>query len=342
MPLSKEKRIAVVGPFASEQRIIGEWKCHGKPEEAVSVKQGLENYLGREVPTAAGCSAELNDTDISRISEAVKVSADAEVILACIGELCKDSGEGASRADLRVTKPQIMLLQELRKLGKPVVSIVFGGRPQVLTEVERLSDAILYMWHPGTEGGNAMADLIYGEAVPSGKLTMSFPRATGQCPIFYNHFRTGRPKKIDDMEHNRYNNSYRDELNAPLYPFGYGLSYTEFVLSDVQLSADVLHKGESVEISAWLENVGSFDGEEVIQLYIQDHFASRVRPVQELKGYQKVLLKAREKKRISFTVTEDMLAFYAADGQFKAEEGTFSLMVGCSSVDVQTRELKLG
>ena len=144
---------------------------------------------------------------------------------------------------------------------------------------------------------------------------------------------------IDDMKHNHLNNSYRDELNAPLYPFGYGLSYTEFILSDVQLSSDVLHKGESVAFSALLENVGSFDGEEVVQLYIQDHFASRVRPVQELKGYQKVFLKAGEKKRVSFAVTEDMLAFYGADGEFKAEEGTFSLMIGNSSVDVQKRDL---
>ena len=342
LPLNREKKIAVVGPFASEQKIIGEWKCHGKPEEAVSVKQGLENFLGREIPTAVGCSAELLDTDISEISEAVNVSRDVEVILACIGEPSRHSGEGASRSDLRVTMPQITLLRELRKLGKPIVTVVFGGRPQVLTEVEKLSDSILYMWFPGTEGGNAVADLIYGEVVPSGKLPMSFPRATGQCPIYYNHFRTGRPKKIDDMEHNRYNNSYRDELNAPLYPFGYGLSYTEFVLSDVQLSSEVLHRGEQVEFSALLENVGRFDGEEVVQLYIQDHFASRVRPVQELKGYQKVFLKAGEKMQVSFTVTEDMLAFYTADGQFKAEEGTFSLMIGCSSVDVQTRELRLG
>lgn len=339
LPLNREKKIALVGPFAAEQNIIGLWKCHGKPQEAVSVKQGLECLLGREIPTAAGCSAELIDTDISGIGEAVNISRDAEVILACIGELSTDSGEGASRADLCVTKPQITLLKELRKLGKPVVSIVFGGRPQVLTEVERLSDAILYMWQPGTEGGNAVANLIFGEAMPSGKLTMSFPRSTGQCPIYYNHFRTGRPKMIDDMKHNHLNNSYRDELNAPLYPFGYGLSYTEFILSDVQLSSDVLHKGESVAFSALLENVGSFDGEEVVQLYIQDHFASRVRPVQELKGYQKVFLKAGEKKRVSFAVTEDMLAFYGADGEFKAEEGTFSLMIGNSSVDVQKRDL---
>ncbi len=276
--------------------------------------------------------------DLSGIPAAVEAAKDAEVIVACLGESAKVSGEGSSRADLTIPKAQVALLKALKELGKPIVLVVFGGRPQVLTEVEPLADAILYAWMPGSEGGSAVANILYGAVCPSAKTTITFPRATGQCPIFYNYFNTGRPKKIDDIAHAHYNSSYKDTLNAPLYPFGYGLSYTKFEISDLQLSADVLKSGETMKASVLVENTGDYDGEEVLQLYIRDYFASMVRPVKELKGYQKVFLKAGDKTRVEFEVTEETLKFFDCNGNFTAEEGTFALMIGNSSDNVLSQD----
>lgn len=334
LPLKADTKVMLTGPFADEQNIIGAWKCFGKAEEAVSVKAGVEAFLGKEVVAVKGCDMDLLTDDLSGIPAAVEAAKDAEVIVACLGESAKVSGEGSSRADLTIPKAQVALLKALKELGKPIVLVVFGGRPQVLTEVEPLADAILYAWMPGTEGGSAVANILYGAVCPSAKTTITFPRATGQCPIFYNYFNTGRPKKIDDIAHSHYNSSYKDTLNAPLYPFGYGLSYTKFEISDLQLSTDVLKSGETMKASVLVENTGEYDGEEVLQLYIRDYFASMVRPVKELKGYQKVFLKAGDKTRVEFEVTEETLKFFDCNGNFTAEEGTFALMIGNSSDNV--------
>ncbi len=338
LPLKKEVKVALVGPFAEEKHILGAWRCFGKEEESITVREGIELLLERKVLAAKGCEAELLATDTAGISDAVVVAEQAKVVIACIGEPSKSSGEGASRADLSIPKVQLELLRELRKLEKPMVAVVFGGRPQILTEVEELADAILYVWQPGTEGGNAIANLLYGEVNPSAKLTMSFPRMTGQCPIYYNHFNTGRPKRTDDMVHNKYNCSYRDVLNAPLYPFGYGLSYTEFKVSDLQLSADALQRGGKLLATVLVENTGAFDGEEVVQLYIRDYFASMVRPVKELKAYRKIFLKAKESKRVEFMITEEILKFYDRNEVFTAEEGKFALMIGNSSENLLQKD----
>ncbi len=338
LPLKADTKVVLSGPFADEQNIIGEWKCFGKAEEAVSVKAGVEAFLGKEVVAVKGCDMDLLTDDLSGIPAAVEAAKDAEVIVACLGESAKVSGEGSSRADLTIPKAQVALLKALKELGKPIVLVVFGGRPQVLTEVEPLADAILYAWMPGTEGGSAVANILYGAVNPSAKTTITFPRATGQCPIFYNYFNTGRPKKIDDIAHSHYNSSYKDTLNAPLYPFGYGLSYTKFEISDLQLSTDVLKSGETMKASVLVENTGDYDGEEVLQLYIRDYFASMVRPVKELKGYQKVFLKAGDKTRVEFEVTEETLKFFDCNGNFTAEEGTFALMIGNSSDNVLSQD----
>ena len=338
LPLQKDTKIALVGPFVEEQHILGAWKCFGEPEEAVNVRTGIENLLNRSIPTVKGCEADILATDVSNIPDAVEIAKNAEVIVACIGEPSLSAGEGASRADISIPKPQIELLRAMKELGKPVVAVIFGQRGQVLTEAEKYADAMLYVWQPGTEGGNAIANLLYGEACPSGKLTISFPRAVGQCPIYYNHFNTGRPKIQDTLEYSTYSCSYRDVMNAPLYPFGYGLSYTTFKLSDMQLSADVMGKGGKIVASILAENTGKYDGEEVVQLYIRDYFASMVRPIQELKGYQKITLKAGERKRVEFEITEETLKFYDSNGKFTAEEGKFALMIGNSSADVECRD----
>lgn len=341
LPLKKEAQIALCGPFGEEQDILGAWSCFGKPEETVSVKEGLERLLQRKIPFARGCSAELLEENDSGISEAVERAKDAEVIITCIGEMSKDAGEGASRADLSIPQVQMELLRRLGELKIPMVAVVFGGRAQVLTEVEELTDAILYVWQPGTEGGNAIAELLYGLENPGGKLPISFPRTTGQCPIYYNHFRTGRPKGEDTIENSFYTSSYRDVINAPLYPFGYGLSYTIFEISEMKLSTTVLHRGETLTASILIENTGTRDGEEVIQMYLRDYTASVVRPVKELKAYQKIFMKAGEKRKVEFEITEETLKFYNAEGCFTAENGKFSLMIGNSSTNVLCEDFSL-
>ena len=340
LPLQKEAEIALIGPFADEQQILGAWRCEGQPEEAVTVRQGVEALLGHGVLTAKGCSDELLAQDAEGVAEAMQIAQNADTIVVCMGEPMRHSGEGASRADLNIPQAQVKLLRELKTLNKPIVCVLFGGRPQVLTEMEPLVDAILCVWQPGTEGGNAIANLLYGKAVPSGKLTMSFPRTTGQCPVYYNHYSTGRPKREDTLEHSNYTCSYRDVVNRPLYPFGFGLSYTSFALSDFALSGDTLQGDDSITASITVENTGAVAGDEVIQLYIRDHFASVVRPVQELKGYEKVYLAPGEKKTVSFAIDKKTLEFYGAEGKLVTEPGSFSIMLGNSSDHVFGGEIR--
>ena len=334
LPLSKDAKLAIVGPFAQEKLLIGAWSCMGLAEDCVDVVSGVENLLGKTVPTAIGCCADILSTDTADIAQAVACSQSADIIVACIGEPRKYAGEAAARAKLELPQPQIDLLSALKATGKKVVAVIFGGRPQVLTQAEKLADAILYAYHPGTEGGNAIANLLFGEASPSAKITMSFPRTTGQCPIYYNAFATGKPKAIDTLEGSGYNSSYRDELNAPLYPFGYGLSYTSFSISDLRLTKKQMRAGESICASVTVKNTGTRFGEEVVQLYLRDLFASVVRPVKELKAYRKVALGAGESKEVQFEITEETLKFWTANGVFAAESGEFEVMVGNSSVSV--------
>ena len=341
LPLAKETPVAFVGPFAEEKNLIGAWSCLGRAEEAVTVREGVERLLGRSVPTAAGCSAKLLATDESQIPQAVEAAKGAEVIVACVGELSLDSGEGASRADIVLPMVQRRLIHALHSLGKPLVLVVFGGRPQVLAEVEQEADAILYAWQPGTEGGSAIANLLYGEAAPTAKLAMSFPRTVGQCPLYYNAFSTGRPKIPDNIGNSLFVSAYRDELNAPAYPFGFGLTYTSFRLGQVTLSANTLRPGEAVQARAILRNTGDRPGEETVQLYIHDRFASCVRPVKELKAFRKVALAPGEETEVVFDVTEDMLKFHTASGAYAAEPGAFEIMLGLSSADTTSAEMTL-
>ncbi|MGN0779933.1 MAG: glycoside hydrolase family 3 N-terminal domain-containing protein [Aristaeellaceae bacterium] len=341
LPLRKDAAVALIGPFAQEQNLLGNWGCVGRSEEVVTVREGIETLLGHAVPVAEGCTAELLDTDEGMIPQAVEVAKGADIIVACVGEQSKDSGEGASRADITLPMVQRKLIHALRALGKPLVLVVFGGRPQVLTDVEQDADAILYAWHPGTEGGNAIARLIYGAASPSGKLAMSFPRTTGQCPLYYNAMNTGRPRNPDTMDNKYFVSAYRDTLNAPLYPFGYGLTYTTCELGPVSLSQGTLRPGEAVQAKAMLRNTGDCPGEEVVQLYIRDRVASCVRPVKELKAFRRVALNPGEAVEVVFDVTEDMLAFHTASGAFAAEPGVFDIMLGLNSASVTSQELTL-
>lgn len=341
LPLTESEKVCIAGPFSDEQSILGNWKCFGKIEEAVSVKQGLENLLNRAVPYAFGCSAYLDESDYGKIEEAVSVAKDHDTIIACVGERSNDSGEGISRSKLSLPAVQIELIKRLSALGKKLVLVIFGGRPQVLTEIEPYANAILYVWQPGTEGGNAIANLLYGKTEPSGKITMSFPRTTGQCPVYYNYFNTGRPKNPDVSDNYMFKSSFVDCLNSPLYPFGYGLTYTEFGLSEIKLSRSSFQKGENITASVFVKNMGKRAGEEVVQLYIRDKFASVVRPVSELKGFKKIRLQPDEEKEVTFVLDEETLKFYTARGKFEAEKGEFELMIGFNSRDVKKTNFTL-
>lgn len=341
LPLSADRPFALAGPFAEEKNILGSWACHGRPEEAVSVKEGLETALGRKLVSAKGCEGDILAADESGIPAAMEAVKGFKTIVACIGEPSASSGEGASRADIRIPAPQAALVKALKEAGHTVAAVVFGGRPQVLSEIEPYCDAILYAWQPGTEGGNAIADLLLGKEEPTARLTMSFPRKTGQCPIYYNCFNTGRPRIPDTLENSNYISSYRDTLNAPLYPFGYGLGYTDWELKGVRLSSEKIVEGGRVTVSALLKNTGKRAGSALVQLYIRDRFASVVRPLKELKGFQRVSLAAGEGREVCFDLSEEMLRFYTASGEFASEAGKFDVFVGLDSSTSLSAELTL-
>ena len=336
LPLKENAKVTFVGPFADEREIMGNWADRGRAKDSVSVKEGVEKLLKRVVPYARGCSWKLFETDESGFEEAEKVCADADIIVACVGEHMLHTGEGHSRADIRIPEVQRKFIARLSMLNKPLALVVFGGRPLVLGDVEKYADAILYVWQPGTEGGNAIANLLYGKVSPCGKTVMSFPRSTGQCPIYYNHFSTGRPKRKDVpsvYSDEICRTGYDDEYNSPLYPFGYGLSYANFEYSEFKLSESKMSRGGKITASVKLKNVGKTDGYETAQWYLHDLFASVVRPVKELKGFEKVFLKAGEAKLLTFEITEETLKFYTDSGDFAAEAGEFELFVGGNSED---------
>lgn len=318
LPLNPTQEISLVGRNADEQNLMGEWHCHGEKEDCVSVSQGLKNLLGYS----------LNQTQ-------------SQTVIACIGEKSEMSGEAASKTNINLASEDVALIKDLFEQGKKVIAVIFAGRPLVLTEIEPYCNAIVYAWFLGTESGNAIANVLYGKAMPSAKLTMSFPRAVGQCPIYYNSFRTGRPKSKDDYCRTKdYCSSYQDEYNSSLYPFGYGLTYGKIQLSDLLTSSNTIKKDGEISVSITVENIGEYACEEVIQLYIRDKVSIPVRPIKELKGYKKVSLRAGEKKIVSFILTEEMLKFYKTKDKFVSEEGEFEIMVGCNSRDYLSTKLQ--
>ena len=347
LPLKKSENVAFVGPCFDSKELIGNWGGNIRINEAdiVTVKMGVEKLLGKEITAKEGCTTHFLDTDCRRIDEAVESVKNAAVIVACVGEPRLGSGEHHSRADIRITKVQRKLIKKLAALNKKLVLVVFGGRPQALKEVEPHANAILYAWQPGVEGGSAIANLLYGKVNPSGKAAMSFPRSVGQCPIYYNHFHTGHAKHDDSVivSNTTFNagSCYDDEYNSPLYPFGYGLSYTSFAYSGLKLSQKTVKVGGKITASVKVKNTGKCDGKEVVQWYIRDKVASFIRPVKELKGFEKIFLKAGEEKTVTFTITEAQLAFYKKDGAFTAEPGDFTLFVGGNSRDCLEEEFVL-
>lgn len=352
LPLKKNnQKIALIGPYADNIAILGSWSMFSDRARIPTLKETLKERLGDENVLYAKGSEILEEEEINQIlvadgiepihmenekerqkellEEAVVVAKEADIIVLTIGEHYRQSGEACSRANIEISKIQQNLLEELSKLNKKIITILFNGRPLVLKNIAEKTDALLEVWFPGTEGANSITDILLGDVNPSGKLVMSFPQATGQCPIYYNCYHTGRPHT-----HNfRYVSRYQDIPTESYYPFGYGLSYSKFEYSDLRLSSREMKQNGLITVAIKVKNNSNIPGKEVIQLYIQDLTASIVRPVKELKGFQKEYFGAWEEKEITFEITEEMLKFWNEKLEYKAEEGEFKVFVGFHSED---------
>jgi beta-glucosidase len=332
LPLQKNKKIALIGPFAQNGDILGPWSWLGSKDEAIQLYDGLKMKVDpSRLVVAKGCDIETGTMD--QLNEAFKAASDADVIVLALGEHSDMSGEAGCRADIRLPEIQLKLIAKMKKLQKPMVAVLFNGRPLDLHGVVDQVDAVLEAWYPGTEGGAAIADLLFGDVNPSGRLTMSFPYSVGQIPVYYNCFNTGRPKDAPDAQE-RYVSQYLDIPNEPLFPFGYGLSYTTFSYSEATLSANYMTPDQPIDVSVKVTNTGKVAGEEVVQLYVRDVTGEVVRPVKELKGFQKIFLQPGETKKVTFTLTEEQLRYHHSDLQFTSDAGTFVVYVGPNSRDV--------
>lgn len=328
LPIS-DKRVLVVGPFAKSQAVLGGWSACGRNEEAVSLYKGLENALGSNQVYASDWDDE-NYT--ASVAAALKAAQNADVIICALGEPQEETGECTSKVSLSIAARQLELLQAMRGTGKGIVSVVFSGRAMELEPVCRHSDAVLQAWFLGSESGNALADLLLGKAAPAGRLSVSIPVHTGQMPLYYNCYRTGRPKPSDKLN-TPYVSKYIDCPNAPLFPFGYGLTYTTFSYGALNLSADKLCKGDEITASITVCNTGGRTCDEVVQLYLCDCTASVVRPEKELKDFCWITLAPGEQKQVSFTIDEPMLRFWNAEDRFVSEPGRFKVFLGPNSRD---------
>lgn len=344
LPLSKDiKKIALVGPFADEHGIIGFWSCRGKNEDSVTIAEGIKNMLpDAELSVVKGCGSAYGDCDMSNFDEAIEVAKNADVVILCLGESQDYTGEGNSRVDVCLPGVQSELAIKVAAVNKNTVAVTFSGRPLAITELDANVPSILHMWMPGTEGGNAVADLLFGKVNPSGKLSMTFPKAVGQCPIYYNHTNTGRPKPVEyDNVHLAYNSNYIDCGNLPLYSFGHGLSYSEFVYEDMTLSTDEFKAGESVTVKITIGNRSNRAGKETVMLFMRDMVASNSRPIQQMIAFEKVEIDAGETKVVEFVIEEPMLRFWNNKQQFVSEPGFFKISTGYADHLLLTRDLKL-
>ena len=332
LPFSKDAlRIAVIGPLGNEKKIVGSWYCAYKAEETVTVYEGVKSLLpNASVTFEQGCGLSLDCADLSGIDKAVKAAKSADCVILCVGEDQNDSGESNSKAHLTLSEAQRELVLRVSEANKNTALVLFTGRPLVLTDVERHVGAILNMHFPGTEGGSATASLLFGFSVPSGKLSMSYPRSEGQCPIYYNHHRTAN-LRTDDSARILYQSGYIDSPNSPLYPFGYGLSYTEFEYSDFALSKKEMGENDSIVASVKVKNTGNYRAKETVQLYLRDMVGSLVRPIKELKGFEKIELMPNEEKTVEFIINSRLLEFVRRDLTTGTEKGEFQVFIGKSS-----------
>ena len=345
LPLKKNgQKIALIGPLADDKNSpLGNWRIAAENNSAVSVLEAMKEYKGNRLSHAMGVKlvnkvpdgfheeVSINETDRTGISNARRVARDADVVVMVLGEYGFQSGEGRSRTNLDLPGFQQELLEEVYKVNKNIVLVLMNGRPLILNWHSENLPAIVEAWHLGTSSGNAIAEVLYGDFNPTGKLPMSFPRSVGQLPLYYNYKSTGRPGADGEDAGSVFWSHYQDELNSPLYPFGYGLSYTDFTISNISLSSNELSNDESITASVTVSNIGDVKGREVVQLYIQDKYASATRPVRELKGFELVDLEPGETKTVEFTINEKLLEFYNASNQWATEPGEFNVFIGNSS-----------
>jgi beta-glucosidase len=360
LPLPKSGTIALIGPLADNKRnMLGTWSVSGDPEKSVTIMQGIKNIVGNGVNVLFAKGANISDDTTfikhvnvfgeeitvdkrsaeEMINEAVETANKADVVVAVLGEAADMTGESSSMSGIGLQQSQENLLKALVKTGKPVVLVLMNGRPMTLTWEDAHVSAILDIWFAGTEAGNAVADVLFGNYNPSGKLTASFPRNVGQIPIYYNHLNTGRPYHPGDSP--KFKSDYLDISNDPLYPFGYGLSYTTFDYSNISLSAKTLKPGAKITVSVNVTNSGKIGGKETVQFYIRDMAGSIARPVKELKGFQQITLAAGETKKVSFQISVDDLKFYNNDLKYVYEPGDFKVLIGTNSKDVKEADFKL-
>ncbi|MEO6355959.1 MAG: beta-glucosidase BglX [Ferruginibacter sp.] len=361
LPIKKSGTIALIGPLAdAKENMSGTWSVATDMSTPVSVLQGLKNAVGSNAKVLYAKGANLDADSLFEeratmfgktlhrdgrsseelLKEALATASQADVIVAAVGESAEMSGESASRTDIGIPKIQQELLAALLKTGKPVVLVLFTGRPLTLQWENEQVPAILNTWFSGTEAGDAIADVLFGDVNPSGKLSTTFPQNVGQIPLYYNHKNTGRPLP-DGKWFQKFRSNYLDVSNDPLYPFGYGLSYTSFTYSDIVLSSNTIKGNKEITATVTVTNAGNVAGKEVAQLYTRDLVGSITRPVKELKGFQKITLKAGESKKVSFTISNQDLKFYNSDLKYVAEPGNYKVFIGGNSRDVKEADFKL-
>ena len=361
LPLKRAGTIALIGPLANNKNnMLGTWAVSGDPKFSISILDGMKNVGGNAPTILYSKGANISDDTIfakkinvfgervdigpgsadQLLNDALVTANKADVIVAVVGEASEMSGESASRSDISLPDSQKKLLEALANTGKPLVVVVMSGRPLVLKRETELATSLLQVWFQGHEAGNAIADVLFGNYNPSGKLTMSFPRNVGQIPVYYNHKNTGRPQsKTSDWD--KFRSNYLDVSNEPLYVFGYGLSYTRFSYSNIVLTKNEMKAKEKITATITITNSGDYDGEEVVQMYIADPMASIAQPVKKLKGFQKIFLKKGESKQVNFIITEEELKFYNSDLKWTAEPGDFKVQIGTNSNDVKEAAFKL-
>lgn len=353
LPFSKGvNKVAIIGPFADSKEILGPWSLHGRFEDAISLKEGIANKIGDcKITVVKGCAIQ-DDEEMANnigmapehriqaeIDKAVEAAKEADVVILALGEHHNMSGEGGSKTEITLPGLQQKLAEEVIKVAKKTAVVLFNGRPLEITELNNVAPAILEAWYPGTEGGNAIADILFGDVNPTGRLSMAVPYSVGQLPLYYNCYATGRPK--EEGAYSRYCTHYLDAPNTALYPFGYGLDYTTFEYSDFAIDNNELTMDGQITVSVKVKNIGETTGHEVVQMYIRDINGTVVRPIKELKSFQRVELGTGEEKVINFTINEEMLRFHNRKCEFKSEKGKFNVMVGANSRDLETLEFSL-
>jgi len=360
LPLKRSGTIALIGPLANNKsNMLGTWAVSGDPQLSIPVLEGMKSVGGNGVTILYSKGANItDDTSLAKkanvfgervdigpgtpeqlLNEAIQTANRAEVIVAVVGEASEMSGEAASRADISLPESQQKLLEALAKTGKPLIVVMMSGRPLVLNKESEWASALLQVWFQGHEAGNSIADVLFGDYNPSGKLTMSFPRSVGQIPVYYNHKNTGRPQP--DGPTQKFRSNYLDVGNDPLYSFGHGLSYTQFRYSDIQLSSNQMRPAEKITATVTITNTGNYNGEEVVQLYIRDPQASVAQPVKKLKSFQRISLMKGESKPVRFTISEEELKFFNSDLKWVAEPGDFKVQIGTSSREFKEASFRL-